>query len=127
MSRTLCTIATAVMLFAVGCSKPAGSMSKSDLERVRLASDGLATGTPKAQVLKSVKPANTVKLGSAEIGGVSVEEWKVEAFNDKNNKGRDLFVRFFYFADARLVDVSDTRVPFREKPELVKSWAGSAK
>lgn len=124
MTRSACSIVAVAVLFAAGCSsKPAGSMSSSDLDRVRIAADGVATGTPKAEVLKSVQPANTVKLGSAEIEGVSVEEWKVEAFHDKNKSGRDLFVRFFYFADSKLVDVSDTRVPFREKPELVKAWA----
>lgn len=125
MSRLLLPVVATVAIALVGCSKPAGSMSSSELSRVRLAADGVATGTPKSEVLKKLKPANTVKLGSAEIDGVSVEEWKAEAFYDKNNSGRDLWVRFLYFVDNRLVDVSDTRVPFREKPELVKSWAGS--
>jgi len=100
-------------------------MKKEDLVRVRSSVGSLTPGESRDAVLKAVKPANAVPLGTSVVDGITVEEWKIEAFHD-SDKGRDLFVRFCYFIDGRLVDASDRRLDFRSNPDLVRSWAGAA-
>lgn len=124
MRNAVCCAVAVTLSALAGCaSTPAGSMSQKELAGVRTALDGVAAGQPRDRVLESLKPSNVVKLGTASVEGVAVEEWKVEAFHDEKDQGRDLVVRFLYFVDGKLADISDVRVPFREKPELVRSWA----
>ena len=50
-------------------------------------------------------------------------EARAEAFHD-TNKGRDLVVQFLYFRNDVLVDMSDSRIDFRNDAALTKRWAG---
>jgi hypothetical protein len=105
-----------------GCSSPApGQVSKEDLAAVRTGYAKLHTGMSRDEALNSFPKANKVKLGSASMGGATIEEWKVEAFYD-DDKRKDLFVTFLYFLDGKLVDQSDTRIAFRDQPDLVDRW-----
>ena len=90
-------------------------------EREHRLAEELAPGATPDEVRKAVQPANVVPSGSSAVDGVTVEEWKIEAFND-SDKGRDLFVRFYHFVDGRLVDTSDRRIDFRGDPEVIKGW-----
>lgn len=111
-----------------GCSsKPAGSVSASELQASRESYAKLPVGTAKNEALEKLGQGNKVKLGSASIDGAMIEEWKYEAFVDKEKQGRDLFVTFLYFCNDRLVDTSDTRIDFRNNAQLVERWRKSAK
>lgn len=110
-------------VFIAGCASPPGAMSEQRLAGVREAAGEVRPGLTRDEVLRELKPAHAVSLGASTVDGVAVEEWKIEAFHD-SGKGRDLFVRFYYFIDGTLVDASDRRIDFRENRELVRSWAG---
>lgn len=105
-----------------GCSsRPAAQVSSAELTTVRNAYASVGPGASETEVREAFEPAHLVKLGSASIGGVSVDEWKAEAFVE-NDTGRDMFIAFLYFCDGKLADMSDTRIDFRSKPELVDRW-----
>ena len=66
-------------------------------------------------------PAECLNLKSSTTDGGSVfEEWQVEAFNDKDDV---YFRRYLYLANDRLAAFSDTRIDYRENPELMRGWA----
>lgn len=111
-----------------GCSspKPIGSVSESQMKGVRSSFSSLRTGVDRDQALAGFAAGNRVKLGSAVINGVAVEEWKAEAIREKKPRN-DIFITFLYFCDDRLVDVSDTRVDFRGNPQLVEQWTHAGK
>lgn len=122
MRMPLQTLPLVALLIVAACSSPpAGAVDKEQLAAIRGTAAKVAVGAPRDQVLAQYKGANQVRLGSAEIEGATIEEWKVEAFNDQGT-GRDLFVQFMYFANGRLVDASDARIAFRENPTIVKAW-----
>ncbi len=83
----------------------------------------------------SLSPCNSSHSGTSSewnsqltsIDGAMIEEWKYEAFVDKDKQGRDLFVTFLYFCNDHLVDTSDTRIDFRNNAQLVERWRKSAK
>ena len=109
-----------------GCSSaPAGEVSSKELASVRQSYTQLKAGQPRQAVLDTFKAGNKVKLGSSVAGGVTIEEWKVEAFHDESNR-KDLFVTFLYFCDDRFVDSSDARIDFRNNPKLVEEWKSLA-
>jgi hypothetical protein len=112
---------TAVVLLSACSSSPPGEVSKSELAETRAGYAKLHTGMTRDAALATFPKANKVKLGSANVGGATIEEWKVEAFYDDKDR-KDLFVTFLYFLDGKLVDSSDTRIAFRENPELVDRW-----
>ena len=115
-----------MMVSAGGCaSKPAGLVSESELKQSRDSYSKLPIGTPRDEALAKLGAGNRVKLGSAAIDSAMIEEWKYEAFVDRD-KGRELFVTFLYFCDGKLVDTSDTRIDFRNNAELVTRWRGVA-
>lgn len=111
-----------VLALAGGCSSsPPAEVSESELREVRSGYAKIHTGMTRDAALAAFPHGNKVKLGSTSVGGTSVEEWKVEAFHDVDDR-KDLFITFLYFMDGKLVDSSDTRIMFREHPELVDRW-----
>ena len=109
-----------------GCkSKSAAEVSKGDMAEVRAAHAAAKLGDPKQKVLDSFTEGNKVKLGSSSVAGSTIEEWKVEAFNDQKNR-KDMFVTFMYFLDDRFVDSSDTRIDYRNNQALVDRWKKTA-
>lgn len=123
---SVAALAFAAALSASACgSKSAAEVSKGQLAEARSAYASATPGDPKKQVLDSFSHGNKVKLGSSVIDGATIEEWKYEAFNDHKG-GKDLFVTFLYFCNDRFVDSSDSRIDFRNNPELVKRWSSAA-
>lgn len=116
-------VAVAAVTVGACSSKPAASVSRSELAAVRETQASIRMGDPTDVVLGSFKAGNKVKLGTSMLGDASIEEWKVEAFHDAK-KSKDLFVIFLYFCDDRFVDSSDTRIDFRNNPALVQRWRG---
>lgn len=116
-------LAGAAMLSA-SCSSPKGEVSKGDLKTIRAAEQSISPGMSKADVMARYKKANMVRLSSARMEGATIEEWKAEAFNDSGD-GRDLSVRFLYFCNDVLADMSDARIDFRGDAALVKQWAAT--
>jgi hypothetical protein len=124
-SVRLIVLAAASAIAGVGCaSKPAAEVSKNEMTTVRDSHASAKIGDSKAKVLDSFKAGNKVKLGSSNVGGATIEEWKVEAFRDEDNR-KDLFVTFLYFCDDRFVDSSDTRIDFRSNQTIVDRWKHS--
>lgn len=113
----------AAMLSGCG-SKPAAEVSKKELAAVRESHAAVKVGDPKQKVLDSFRSGNKVKLGASELGGATIEEWKVEAFHDES-KRKDLFITFLYFRNDKFVDSSDARIDFRNNATIVDRWAGS--
>lgn len=108
-----------------GCSSPPpAEVSKSEMQSIRAAHEQVRPGQPKNSVLRAYKAGNTLKLGSSSIDGVTIEEWKAEAFRDEKSR-KDLLVTFLYFVDDRFVDQSDARIDFRSNPDLVERWKSS--
>ena len=124
---TFCLACTVAALLCIpGCSsKPLAEVSRSELAAVRQSYSDIKPGTPHQEVLDSFKSGNKVKLASSAIDGAVIEEWKYEAFHDEKNR-KDLFVAFMYFYDDRFVDGSDTRIDFRNNPELISRWSNQA-
>lgn len=119
--------AVGVCVLAGGCgSSPPAEVSKSELAAVRKTHAAVKVGESKQKVLDSYKAANKVKLGASELGGATIEEWKVEAFHDEK-KRKDLFVTFLYFRNDRFVDSSDTRIDFRNNASIVEGWSGGGR
>ncbi len=124
--RYICLFAAGVAAAAIGgCSSPPpAQVSQSQLAATRATHQALKLGTPTRDVLSAFKYGNTVKLGAASLDGLDIEEWKTEAFRDRD-RGKDLFVAFLYFGNGRLVDSSDTRIDFRSNEALVQRWKAS--
>ena len=120
-------IALSAALPASCGSKPKGSVSEKELAMIRDVSHSIAPGMKKSAVLPKFEKdgANVVRLSSTQLDGATIEEWKTEAFND-SKKGRDLSVQFLYFRNDVLVDLSETRIDFRNDPALTKRWAGGS-
>lgn len=125
-SLTAATSLLAATLLSGCASKPRAEVSEKQLVAVRDAHAMLKVGEPTQKALDSFPAGNKVKLGASELGGVSIEEWKVEAFRDEKNR-KDLFVTFLYFCNGKFVDSSDTRIDFRNNPAIVSQWSGAAK
>ena len=126
MRTKLMMVVVAGLAVALGgcASAPAGSMSKGELATVRSSQTKVRVGESKDGALKSYgDKANKVRMSSASLEGAAIEEWKIEAFNDDGDRGRDLFVTFLYFRNDVLVDMSDTRLDFRNNPALTARWA----
>ncbi len=109
-----------------GCeSAPKGSVSEGELKTIRGMAQGITPGQKKADVLAKYERANVVRLSSTQLEGATIEEWKAEAFFD-SKKGRDLSVQFLYFRNELLVDVSDSRLDFRNDAALAKRWSSGS-
>jgi hypothetical protein len=119
------TVAAALGLAVIcGCtSKPKAEVSSKELAKARAHFSSVKPGAPQSEVLGAAKAGNAVKLGASTIDGAVIEEWKYEAFHDERHR-KDLFVTFLYFCNDRFVDASDTRIDFRNNPELVARWIG---
>lgn len=127
MVRTGLVVAALAAAMLNGCgSKPPAEVSKNEMAAVRQSHSAAKVGDPKQKVLDSFKSGNKVKLGASELGGATIEEWKVEAFHDEKRR-KDLFVTFLYFRNDKFVDSSDTRIDFRNNAAIVDRWAGTAK
>jgi curli biogenesis system outer membrane secretion channel CsgG len=127
MFRTGLVVAALAATMLSGCgSKSAAEVSKNEMAAVRQSHAAARVGDPKQKVLDSFKAGNKVKLGQSELGGATIEEWKVEAFHDEK-KRKDMFVTFLYFRNDKFVDSSDTRIDFRNNAAIVERWAGTAK
>jgi hypothetical protein len=121
--RTLSVLLATIVL--AGCASDPGKVSEGDLDKVRDSSQNVQIGMSKDDALDAYPKANKVRLATSSVDGVAIEEWKIEAYHDDDwNKSRDLFVSFLYFANGTLVDISDTRIDYREDTDLVKRWAG---
>ena len=67
-------------------------------------------------------PATHLNLkSSTSVDGTVFEEWQVEAYS---SRGDVHFRRYLYFADGTLAAFSDSRVDYRENPEVLRGWAG---
>lgn len=121
---TVAGVALIALSLGACSSPPPAEVSKSDLAAVRASYAKLSTGMTRDQALNSFPKGNKVKLGSASVGGATIEEWKVEAYHDDDDR-KDLFVTFLYFLDGKLVDSSDTRIAFREQADIVDRWKGA--
>ena len=127
MFRTGLVVAALAAAMLSGCgSKSPAEVSKNDMAAVRQSYSAIKVGDAKQKVLDSFKSGNKVKLGASELGGATIEEWKVEAFHDEN-KRKDMFVTFLYFRNDKFVDSSDTRIDFRNNAAIVERWAGASK
>ncbi|GMV25531.1 MAG: hypothetical protein AMXMBFR58_15620 [Phycisphaerae bacterium] len=131
MLRTASVAVAACVVLAAGglcgcASKPAAEVSKGQMAEIRQVHGQLQPGAPRQQVLDSFKAGNKVKLGTSSVGGIDVEEWKVEAYYDEKER-KNLFVTFLYFVNGKLADSSDARIDFRSNPELVDRWGGATK
>lgn len=117
-------LALAAALLGSCGSKPKGSVSEKELAAVKESSHSIAPGMKKSAVLPTFEKngANVVRLSSTQLDGATIEEWKTEAFND-SKKGRDLSVQFLYFRNDVLVDLSESRIDFRNDAALTKRWA----
>lgn len=114
-------IVAASMLIACGGSP--GKVSKRDLQDVRAAYNQVALGMTESEVASLLRKGSYERLSSGTVDGMAVEEYKLEAYYDDDwNKTRDLQIAFFYFADDRLVSISDSRIQYRAKPEIVAQW-----
>ena len=110
------------------CESDPAKVDKGNLSKIRESSSELTVGMAKDEALAVYKKGNTVRLSTSTVNAVAIEEWKAEAYHDDDwSKNRDLFVQFLYFADGRLVDISDTRIAYRDNPDLVSRWAGGDK
>jgi hypothetical protein len=126
MSKRHWILMAAIGTLFAGCgSKPAAEVSEREMAATRSSYSSIKIGDPKKKVLDSFKSGNKVKLGSSELEGATIEEWKVEAFHDKD-KRKDLFVTFLYFRNDRFVDSSDTRIDFRNNAAIIERWKGAA-
>ena len=103
---------------------PLSAPPRLQLPAARSTHQNLKLGTPKRDVIAAFKNGNTVKLGTASLDGLDIEEWKTEAFRDRKG-GKDLFVAFLYFANDQLVDSSDSRINFRENEAMIQRWKAS--
>ena len=123
LKRTICVLSAVLML--AGCKGDPGKVSKADLKKIRGAAENVSIGMSKDDALAAYPKGNKVRLSTSSVEGVTIEEWKVEAYHDDDwKKSRDLYVTFRYFAGDKLVDISDTRHDYREDPELVSQWLG---
>ena len=128
--RTHIAGAAAVALGAlvlVGCAGDPGKQgSKQDVQKVRQAYAEAQIGASREATLELFDNAGVSKLSSARVGGIAVDEYKVEAYHDDDwNKTRELFIVFLYFADGVLADTSDRRIDFRSNPAVVENWAAA--
>ena len=124
---TGCLLVVAGSMFLVmgSCASDPAKVSKSDLTHVRRAADKLTIGMSKDDVLQSIGDASTKRLTTSRVGGISIEEYTVEAYYDDDwNKSRDLYKSFLYFADGTLVEIADRRIDYGGNPEIVKQWTG---
>jgi hypothetical protein len=128
--RAALCVAGALALSGLGAcsSAPKGAVSEKELAETRATQQSLRLGQAKDDALSQFKHGNVLRLSSARISGVDIEEWKVEAFNDDNSKkSRELFVSFLYFANGKLVDIRDTRADYTRDAEIVRHWSGGSK
>lgn len=69
----------------------------------------------------AVYPAQYMNLkSSTSDAGHVFEEWQVEAYDDSDDV---YFRRYLYMADGRLAAFSDSRIDYREHPEVMSGWA----
>ncbi len=132
MGRTLGLVAViAAGLLSTGCifvgggsraSTTASRVTPAQVEDMIGRTRGLRVGMPREDAL-GLYPAEHLNLKSSTTaeGGV-FEEWQVEAYSRTNDV---YFRRYLYFADGSLAAFSDSRVEYRENPEVLRGWAGS--
>ena len=119
-------LACAAMLLG-GCQSDPGKVSKGEVEKVRQTSAQMDVGTSKDDVLQAYKGAGQYRLSSTSHKGHQVEEYKIEAYHDDDwNRSRDQVIQFLYFVDDALVEISDSRVNYRENAAILDRWVGSA-
>jgi PBP1b-binding outer membrane lipoprotein LpoB len=120
ISLVAAAIGAAVLLS--GCGE-ASKVSSGDLNQVRSTTEDLQIGMSQDDVEKVLKKGSFKRLSTSSMNGVAIEEYKIEAYHDDDwNKRRDLFVRFLYFADGTLVEISDRRLDYRENPAISQRW-----
>lgn len=126
--RALSALAATALVATVvlaGCSSDPAKVSKDDVARVEAAADDLKMGSSKSEVMSQLEYGQKKQLSSSTVAGVAVEEWRLDAVHDDDwSKKRTQYVRFLYFANGKLVQVSDKRIDYQTNPEVVKSWAG---
>lgn len=109
-----------------GCASDKAKVSRSDLQRIEASGQKLRVGMSRDEALGTFEKGNKISLSQSMMQGVSIEEWKIEAYHDDDwNKVRDQYIKFLYFANGKLVDVSNTRIDYRENPVVVDNWVSN--
>ena len=126
--RIATTLILAGGLALAGCgSSDKAKVSEKELASVEAARNTVKIGASKSDTLALFKHGNKTRLGSSNIDGAVIEEWKVEAFHDNDwRKTRDMSVAFLYFINDKLVDSSSSRINYRENAAVVEQWKKSA-
>ncbi|MEO1130167.1 MAG: hypothetical protein AAFX05_10750 [Planctomycetota bacterium] len=122
MKTSLVAAAIGVAMLVSGCGE-SSKVSSGDLNKVRSTTESLQIGMSQDDVEKALQKGSFKRLSTSSMNGVAIEEFKIEAYHDDDwNKRRDLFVRFLYFADGTLVEISDRRLDYRENPAISQRW-----
>jgi hypothetical protein len=114
-------LAFTVASVAAGCKSDPSAVSEGQLATARESAASLSPGMPKEEALGVFKKAAQHRLSASVVNGVSVEEYKIEAQHDQ-----DLMIRFLYFVDGRLVEISDRRVDYKADPLVAERWRAAA-
>lgn len=131
MGRTLGLVAVAAAgLLSTGCIFVAGGsrtyhsaspVTAVQMEDMIARTRDLRVGMPREDAL-GLYPGDRLNLKSSTTAdGHVFEEWQVEAYS---RSGDIHFRRYLYFADGKLAAFSDSRVEYRENPEVLRGWAG---
>lgn len=132
MGRTLGLVAVvAAGLLSTGCIFVSGGsrtyasaspITATEMDDMIARTRDLRVGMPREEAL-NLYPAEHLNLKSSTAVDASVfEEWQVEAYSRNSDV---YFRRYLYFADGTLAAFSDTRVEYRENPEVLRGWAGN--
>ena len=106
----------------IGCESDSAKVSKGDLKSIERSSMEVEVGSTRQEVQSAFKKGNFVRLGETMVGGAKIEEWKLEAYTDDDwNRSRDQYIKFYYFMNDTLVDISNQRINFRD-PGVVANW-----
>ncbi|MCC6284471.1 MAG: hypothetical protein IT439_04080 [Phycisphaerales bacterium] len=90
----------------------------SELAKVVAANRGLTLGMPRDEALGRFPAALTSLRSTARQDDLEVEEWLVRAVDRRTPA---IFERWLYFANGRLVEVSDERISYRDGDGL-RQW-----
>jgi len=122
MITRLLPAALIAALVPIACSTPPGQVSASELAELRRTSSDVQPGLAKQQVLARFRAGERTRLGSSLVGSVTIEEWEVHAFTDPDKAGAQEFRTFLYFVDDVLVDVTLSKLSYRDSREILDEW-----
>ncbi len=129
MSRTLALASIAAATLCGGCIFVGGSdrdnvtttpITSVQMDDMIARTRQLRVGMPREDAL-ALYPAEHLNLKSSTSAEGSVfEEWQVEAYTRHHDV---YFRRYLYFANNTLAAFSDTRVDYRENPDVLRGWS----